>query len=267
MLTAEQREEFEQRGFVRLPGAFARDAPAMEDLLWKVVGARYGARRSDPGSWTFPRVTGLQRLRAHSVFEAIGSSAVLEAIDDLLGAGSWDRPKHWGSFLVDFPVAGLAWTVPSASWHTDYGFAAPTTSLFGALVFSFLSRVPPRTGGTVVVVGSHRLVAKFVETHPQKALTKQKFCRAAFCNSDPWLKALTSQGGGHDRVERFMETERVISGIPVHVAELTGDAGDVILGHPWLLHTSAPNCGTQPRFMRVQRIGVERPGGDGHPAL
>jgi hypothetical protein len=253
MLTDAQRLEFEERGFVRLPGAFSRaDASAMLDRLWAVLGERYGARRADPGSWSVPIVTGLQRLRTLSVFQAVGSPRVVEAIDDLLGAGRWDRPKHWGSLLVTFPVE-RAWTVPSA-WHTDYGFLAPEGRLLGVLVFSFLCDVARGAGGTAVVVGSHRLVGRFVEAHPRQARLRQKFCRMAFLHSDPWLAALASGDASEDRVRRFMESDCVVSGVPVRVAELVGEAGDVILGHPWLLHASAPNCGAEPRFMRVQRI-------------
>ena len=46
--------------------------------------------------------------------------------------------------------------------------------------------------------------------------------------------------------------------VPIEVVELTGEAGDVIVGHPLLPHTPAPNCGDRPRFMRVQRIGPPR---------
>ena len=45
-----------------------------------------------------------------------------------------------------------------------------------------------------------------------------------------------------------------IGGVPVRVVELSGAPGDIVLAHPWMLHCSSPNCGSQPRFMAVQRI-------------
>ena len=32
--------------------------------------------------------------------------------------------------------------------------------------------------------------------------------------------------------------------------ELTGDPGDVVLTHPWMLHHVAPNTSSYPRMMR-----------------
>ena len=61
------------------------------------------------------------------------------------------------------------------------------------------------------------------------------------------------------RIERFMDRVESVSGIPLQVVELTGEAGDVVLGHPWLLHATAPNCGTRTRMMCVQRIHLENP--------
>jgi hypothetical protein len=255
VLTAEQRRDFDERGFVRLAGAFPpAAAAAMRERLWEVLSERYGARPGDPASWSVPLVTGLRRFRTHSVFQAVGSPVVLEAIDGLLGAGRYRLPRHWGQFLISFPSGGDAWTVPSALWHTDYGLHLAGDRLRALLVFSFLSDVPPRAGGTAVVVGSHRLVERFAEEHPRQARLRQRFWRPAFLRSDPWLAALASDAEPVDRVRRFMEREAVIAGVPVRVVELVGEAGDVILGHPWLLHSPAPNCGAEPRFMRVQRI-------------
>jgi hypothetical protein len=253
MLTTEQRQAFDAQGFVRLPGAFSRtEALAMEAQVWAVLGEKYGARRTDPETWTMQYVSGLQTLKKLSVFEAIGSTTTLEAIDDLLGKGRWKHPTNWGQFLISFPTHAR-WTVPT-DWHTDFGFLAPTDSVFGALVFSYLSDVAPHGGGTAVLAGSHRLIRRFVNTQPHEALEKMKRARKALLRSDPWLEGLSSKAEAPDRVERFMETEHVIDGVPVRVSELTGNAGDVIIGHPWLLHTGAPNCGNLPRFMCVQRI-------------
>jgi hypothetical protein len=67
---------------------------------------------------------------------------------------------------------------------------------------------------------------------------------------DPWLQALSSRTGD-DRTARFMTLP---DDAPLRVVELTGRAGDVVLTHPWLLHSPAPNCGTAPRFMRSMDV-------------
>ena len=69
-----------------------------------------------------------------------------------------------------------------------------------------------------------------------------------------WFKDLISEDDDPGRCERLTSTKSRIGGDPVRVVELTGEAGDIIIGHPWLLHASGPNCGSRPRIMRVQRV-------------
>jgi hypothetical protein len=57
-----------------------------------------------------------------------------------------------------------------------------------------------------------------------------------------------------DRTGRLMEAGAIVDGIDVRVVELTGDAGEALLMHPWQLHTPAPNGGTSPRLMLSQSI-------------
>ena len=52
-----------------------------------------------------------------------------------------------------------------------------------------------------------------------------------------------------ERIERFMGRVEDLDGIPLQVVEATGNAGDVILVHPLVMHVAAPNNAAQPRFM------------------
>lgn len=106
-----------------------------------------------------------------------------------------------------------------------------------------------------MVEGSPHFIRGFVDKRPRVAEEKMKVTRQSLMNSDPWLKALGSTEDKNDRVEHFMENSSMIAETPVRVMELTGEPGDVIFGHPWLLHSVSSNCGVEPRFMRVQRIG------------
>jgi Phytanoyl-CoA dioxygenase (PhyH) len=253
MLTAEQRTAFDEQGLVRIPGAFSRaEAAEMEAQVWTALGRKYGACRTDPSTWPPGSASGLQPLKGLPAFQAIGGSATVEALDAVLGRDRWKKPRDWGQFLVSFPTAE-GWTVPTG-WHTDFAFLAPADAVFGALVFSFLADVAPGGGGTAVLAGSHRLIRRFVATQAPALLASVPKSRVAFMRSDPWLEALASNGGEPDRVARFMEDEHRIAGIPVRVHELTGEAGDIILGHPWLLHSISSNGGNRPRFMCVQRL-------------
>ncbi|MEN8183850.1 MAG: phytanoyl-CoA dioxygenase family protein [Myxococcota bacterium] len=248
-----QRSEFDERGFVRLRHVFSRaEAAAMEERLWASLNRKHGVRRDDPSSWKIPLGAGLRPLRTHAVFRPIGGPAVLGALDELIGEGRWQEPKHWGQFLVSFPVAEGDFS--RSNWHTDFPYFLPRDRVVGALVFSFVGEVPSGTGGTLVIAGSHKVVGRFVGANPHLRKVKMKVARQALMNSDPWLKALGAEADEEGWVGRFMAREHAIADIPVRVVELTGEPGDVVIGHPWLLHTPSPNRGDRPRFMRVQRI-------------
>ncbi|MCP5055862.1 MAG: phytanoyl-CoA dioxygenase family protein [bacterium] len=212
----------------------------------------------------------LQNLKSQQIFDAIGSETLTSSLDQLLGAGRWRVPKEWGQFLISFPSHDArsangssdseSWTIPHRVWHTDFSFRLPDPPLFGVLVFSFLGDVKPRAGGTVVVNGSHHLLRRFVEQRASCGKEKMKVTREAFLRSDPWLHDLSSEDDAtrEDRVQRFTLRSHTIQGVPVRVVELCGNAGDVILCHPWMLHATAENAAATPRMMRAQRIHVVR---------
>jgi hypothetical protein len=259
VLTPEQRADFERHGFARVPSAFSRDdAGRMEDTLWNSLEQKHGVVRTDRATWKLPLAVGLQSLRGNTVFEPIGGARTVDAIDSLMGAGGWHQPKHWGQFLVSFPEPGEKWSVTHRSWHTDFPYFLHTDRIYGLLVFAFIGEVPAGTGGTIVVSGSPRVVSEYIGAHPKLRKTKMKVTRRALMQSDPWLRELASESGPADRSARFMQNEARIDDNPVRVVELTGEPGDVILGHPWLLHSASPNCGDRPRFMSVQRISASR---------
>ena len=252
------RDEFQRLGFVRLRGAFSRaEAAAMERRVWRWLERKHGARADDPASWPRAAVTGMQGMKREDVFDAIGSEALGAALDALVGAGRWQPPRDWGGFLLTFPSAA-AWTVPSHVWHTDFDYRGPLDPPQGALVFSYLSDVPPGAGGTLAVEGSPRVIAAFVAGRPSAGREPMKTTRNALMASDPWLRELAAKEHAPGRVERLTAPGAVVAGVPVRVVELAGEAGDVVIGHPWLLHCGAPNAGAAPRLMRVQRV---RPAG------
>lgn len=255
VLTESQLSDFAELGFLRLAGAFSlAEAASMQDLVWSELSRLYGIRRSDPTSWSRPRPAGLQRITGAPEFAPIGGPALCGAIDDLLGPGAWQRPKRWGAILVTFPVADRTWGVPSSVWHVDFSYALPPKPLPGVKVFIFVSDVPHRSGGTLVVAGAHRVVEQFVAASPGDKLKSTRRTRLSLLASHPWLRQLTSKVDAEDRVTRFMEAQDRIGDVPVRVTELTGSAGDVVLTHPWLLHCAAQNGGDGPRLMRTQDI-------------
>jgi ectoine hydroxylase-related dioxygenase (phytanoyl-CoA dioxygenase family) len=141
--------------------------------------------------------------------------------------------------------------VPHRPWHLDHRYDQPHDVVWGVNVFLFVDEVEPRGGGTLVVRGSPQHVRRFTsEVRP--AIRTQKQWRTQFDRSIPWFQALSDPGDRVGRVERFLELSDV-EGIPTQVVELTGQPGDVVLCHPFLIHNGGPNASSRPRMMRASR--------------
>lgn len=248
-----QTEVFAERGFVRVEGAFSRaDAQVMTDLLWGVFEGKFGILRSDPSTWSRPfRKAPLNEIGHTPVFWNIFSDRLITAIEDLLGEGAWTVPDDLGDFLITFPNAS-SWELPHddpTGWHSDEGIWP------GLMGFIFLNDVERQGGGTLVVQGSHRLPRRDYRrvAEPDGAGRKWKHRWEAERQCE-WLKDLRTPGDPVVRYRRFVETATDVDGVPLQVVELTGEAGDAVLCHPWLLHAIAPNAAATPRFMRTPRI-------------
>ena len=50
-------------------------------------------------------------------------------------------------------------------------------------------------------------------------------------------------------MRRFMSVGSKAEGVEMRVVEMTGEAGDVILAHPLMLHAPVANCSTMPRIV------------------
>ena len=118
-------------------------------------------------------------------------------------------------------------------------------------MFLFVDVVEPRGGGTLVVRGSPQHVRRFTQT-ARPAIRTQKQWRTGFDASIPWFRALSDPNDCDARVDRFL-TETDVDGVPTQVVELTGEPGDVVLCHPWLVHNGGPNANARPRMMRASR--------------
>ena len=263
MLTPQQRDDFRERGFTRVEGALPRQLAArMEAHIWHALDARKGIRRHDPATWVEGGVRGIGDLNREPAFRPFGSPAITAILDDLLGPGQWRHPASWGQILVTFPAAQWSWDslfqgqveVSEISWHTDYPYDTPPDQLAGVQLFCLLADLEAGGGGTLVIAGSHCVIQRFVRDQPPETLQKMKRARRALLGSDPWLRSV-SKAVSQPRPDAWLAEQRaVIGGLPVAVAELTGNAGDVYFTHPWLLHAMSPNCNATPRLMCTQRI-------------
>jgi ectoine hydroxylase-related dioxygenase (phytanoyl-CoA dioxygenase family) len=171
--------------------------------------------------------------------------------------------------MVTFPSPrGTPWRLPHRPWHPDFMFNHPQTPMAGVTLFAFVGDVGAHGGGTLLVAGSHRLVARFVEGLPSGVRSDYRRVRTSFLAHDPWLGELSSPddatdaSDAADRAARFMAADHDITGMPVRVVELTGNAGDVVVTHPWTFHCTAPNTADEPRMMRARTIHARHDVGD-----
>jgi hypothetical protein len=248
MLSDGQLEEFGRDGIARIPGAFAaEDASRMRDVLWRELAERYGMLQDDRSTWKPVRPTKLAVTKKDPAANVILGAPLRTALDQLFGPAGWTEPPHQGQVLVTLPT-GESWSLPHRQWHTDVGFDLPQDELVGVKVWALLGDLEPGGGGTPQVAGSHRVIARYLNTTRERNFST---VRDQVLASHPWFLHLTRE----DRTSAAeLMTESDLDGVPVRVVELTGQAGDVYLTHPWILHSIAPNARDTPRMMRSRMI-------------
>jgi hypothetical protein len=247
-------EHFRAFGWVRIPAAFsAGDAAAMCNLIWAAL-AKAGIHRNDPSTWTTARPAHLQHLKADPAFRPIGSERTIQAIDEVLEGQSWQKPRDWGAFFLQFPI-GREWDIPNAGWHIDGDYTGELSPPCGVKVHAMLTEVGPRCGGANILSGSHRLMHRWFRENPPPPKTRGAQFRKSL-ERHPYLRDLYTAGDPEARIARFHDPVEEVDGIPLQVIENTASPGDVILMHSLLLHAGAPaaHLGPQPRFLLNQDI-------------
>lgn len=220
-LTDTQIEGFVRDGYLRLDGAVpAAVAQRCQDELWQAAGYD----RADPGTWTdtLVRIGGL----ASPPFREAATLPVLhQAFDQLVGPGTWRPRTGLGTFPLRFPGPGPA---KEAGWHLEASFQGRggewrvnLRSRGRALLMLFLfSDVGPDDAPTLVRAGSHLDVPPLLHGHGDEGLEWMSLCRLAVPASEHRPVAL-----------------------------VTGRCGDVVLCHPFLVHSGQAHRGSVPRFM------------------
>jgi hypothetical protein len=257
------RSAFFDDGFVYLRGALSVSAAReMEDAVWSVLSAS-GVHRDNRATWSADYEVHLQAVRKQDRPPA-EVPAVRLVLDDLLGAGTWTRPRNWGQVLLTFPTAP-PWSPRGGLWHLDHPFSLPGGVITGVNVFLFVADAGERGGGTLILRGSPALVARFVAEGGEVAGEKMSVTRRRFFGSREVLREMTRAPGPD--LARFMAGDFDVDGVPARVVELTGKAGDIVVCHPWALHMPSANVAGRPRIMRASRIYRRRPGPAGDAGL
>lgn len=252
MLSSQQRAELATLGHTRIRGVVDADvAGAMADRVWALL-ARRGIDRADRATWPVGFQSKLQGLRQSRTFDGFGTPAVAEVVHGLLGTTGATSGQPWGPALVTFPESG-PWTLPSRIWHLDLPGRGDPDQPSVARLFGYVTDVAPQGGGTLVVEGSHELVRRMVAASPHRDAGSSSDIRRRLVARHPWFKALHDEDAG-DRIERFMVDGDEVDGVRVRVAELTADAGDVVVMLPWTMHNLSMNVAARPRFMVTHSV-------------
>lgn len=226
VLTDDQVQRFIDDGFVHLPAAFPRSvADEGRAILWKMTGLD----PTDPTTWTLP-VVRIEGSGDEPFRQAATTARLRGACDQLVGRGRWLPRTGLGTFPIRFPHSD---DPGDAGWHMDGGYLPDGESWFWlnlrsrgrALLMLFLfSDVGPRDAPTRIKVGSHLDVPPFLALAGDVGRSGLELCKEM------------DAAGKLDSPER-----------PSALA--TGEAGDVYLCHPFLIHAAQPHRGTVPRFL------------------
>jgi ectoine hydroxylase-related dioxygenase (phytanoyl-CoA dioxygenase family) len=182
-----------------------------------------------------------KHLQANREILSLIGAEVCSPINDLLDGRAFSPLTESVSVLFTPPNAEH-WTVPHQNWHIDVP-CLPQYGTLGVQVFTFLDRVAPTGGGTLVVEGSHRLVNEGKRIHSQdvkKALKQEAYFR----------ELMSGEAGVR---LHFLKEPALLNGVRLQVRELHGEPGDVYFTDLRLLHTLAPNATKSPRMMLTQR--------------
>jgi len=229
-LTSEQVGHFLERGFVTVRGAFdPAGARRWLDDAW----VRFGYDRNDPGSWAEKRI----HLAARSNVDArTFAPAAWHAAVEL--AGGEERvvlPWQWSDgFIANLGVGDdRPWQPPSPAadgWHKDGDFFrhfldSPEQALLSLVLWTDML---PKGGGTFVAADSVPVVARFLADHPEGVLP-----------------------GDFDYAGLIGQCRDFV--------EMTGEAGDVVLLHPYTLHATSQNVLGVARIITNPPLALREP--------
>jgi hypothetical protein len=228
VLSAEQLEAFVESGYCVLPGAYSADAArALAEYVWHRIEESTEIRRSDSQTW--PRHYYLPPAVPNEAAFACMTPTLAHAMEELIGP--YDREHLRWNFPINFTIANRkAGDAPSGGWHIDGKWENNTLDHLpvSLLVVGLVTDIEPGFGGTVFAVDSHKHCARVI----------------------------AESGGALARHELF----RALLKEPIgNFCEINGRAGDAILAHPLLLHTTGYNCFGPPRIINAIRARTLSP--------
>lgn len=230
VLSDTQVAHFLERGFVILQNCFSREFAGR----WtRHAFERLGYDPDDPATWTadYIHLPAMHRVEIRSF-----APKAWGAICDLVGGEDRiaDPRACWSdSLIINFSRGtDKPWAPPgpeSGGWHKDGDFFrhflhSPEQGLLTIVAWS---DIEPKGGGTFIACDSVKHVAQMLYEHPEGLLPNAGFGKLVHKCTD--------------------------------FVELTAQAGDVILHHPFMLHAASYNHSGRPRFISNPPIALKGP--------
>jgi len=229
-LTESDLQHFIKKGHVVLKDCFSRELAAE----WRALAfKRLGYDPDDTSTWQEPRIH-MPSMNRKPIQEI--APRAWDAICDLLGGDDRiaNREPSWSDgFIINFALgADKEWIPPEThrwGWHKDGDFFrhfldSPEQGLLTIIVWS---DIQPKSGGTFVACDSVQHVARHLFENPQ---------------------GLRPGDGFGQLVEKCKD-----------FVEITGNAGDVVLLHPFILHSASNNPSGRARFITNPPVALKEP--------
>jgi hypothetical protein len=251
VLSGDDARHFVENGFVVIRDAFPLSiAEHVRTETWHELSDRFGITEDDPTSWDSKRA-GPQAVPGHMRTAGSGHRFNLQATApralaaqlDVVGgaerlAGGGEKVAWGDAAAVNLGGASAHFEVPDprlSGWHKDgwhfrHFLGSPEQGLLTVPIFS---EIRPGGGGTVIATDSIAPVARLLAAHPEG------------------LHPDSVQGAGYlipgliDRCKNFVE--------------LTGDPGDMVLLHPYMLHRASAKVSGPPRFIANAALALREP--------
>ena len=229
MLSNQQLDHFYRRGHIILRECFSREtAQQMTDQAF----VRLGYDPHDASTWTEKRV----HMPMHHRYEVRDfAPRAYDAMCQLVGGIERIEEPYWSDgFIGNFGIgADRPWEAPSANvtgWHKDGDFFrhfldSPEQAL---LVIVVWTDIEPRGGGTFLACDSVPVLARFLAERPEGVLP--------------------GEFGFQELIQECRDFE-----------EVTGCAGDVVLLHPFVLHTVSQNHRGTARMITNPPVHLKEP--------
>jgi hypothetical protein len=224
-LTEKDTHQFIQQGYLVVHEAFQRE---LAERIIPMVWAELEIDPNDPSTWTEP-VVWLRQVLKKEPIPQIHTKRYHEVIDDLCGQGRWyatnNGAGYWPILLPGF--AKPPWRPLNKEWHVEgnwfhHRLSSPEQ---GLVCLQLFTDIEPGGGGTAVRVGSHRYTACILAEAEPDGLTPREL--------DLRATAATQH---------------------LSVVEVTGEAGDIIIMHPFTVHAPSTNTSDRARIAAIKLI-------------